>query len=798
MASANRKPEPSGLSSGPTVARSDWTSPLSAEEFVRLADNLPFVVDRIGRDRRHIFVNSTLTRFTGKQPSEVIGKTNEELGTPPELAQRWNAAIDAALGGTEAQVFFEWPAPDGPRHFVARVIPERAEDGSIDSVLCLSRDITEERKTEVQRTKLLEALAAERAELRITNERFRLALQGSPVSVFEHDRDLRFTWLHNPDPVLELDIATVLGKRDSDFLEHEEDAAAAMAIKQQVLESGVARRQEIRVRARGVDHYYDLLVEPLRAPDGQVTGLMGTTVDITERKITEAERTELLRKADRLLEQVYAERATLNVLIQHLPVAASVYAPPDFRIEIVNEAYQAIVPGREIVGKTLAEAFPDLPMDSTREHLLEVCRLKKPRVRSEYPVLLRGPDGNVEQRYFTSTFQPLFDDSGQVSRIVATSLDVTQEVRARAAIAESAERLRVILDEMPLGVVVRHAQTCEVILRNKASTQILGLDVTGPERGSQSQMSDAPYSDGRLLDDQAFRSAMLTGEAVRNRLVRFRRAGAAADVVIRSSAVPIRGDRDVTLVISVFDDITEEHRLQAEHEQTARFAETFLGILGHDLRNPLNSILLASALLEQGRVDAGDLRRIRQIASSARRMARMVNQLLDLTRARLAGGIPVERRPVDLVAVITAVLDEIATSNPGAMFQNDLPFGMKGEWDGDQLAQVVSNLVGNAVEHGDPTRAIGVTLVGPGDTAIFSVHSFGTPIPEDMLPLLFDPFRRVSPSSSAKRKGLGLGLYITREIVTAHGGDVSVTSSAEDGTTFTVTLPRHGPASRGG
>jgi len=666
MASANRKPETSGVSTGPTVARSDWTRTFSAEEFDRLADSLPFVVARIGRDRRHLFVNSELTRFTGKLPSEVIGKTNEELGTPPELAQRWNAAIDAALAGTEGQVFFEWPAPDGVRLLVGRLIPERAEDGSIDSVLCFTRDITDERRAESQRTQLLEALAAERAELRLANE------------------------------------------------------------------------------------------------------------------------------------QVRAERATLNALIQHLPVAASVYAPPDFRIEIINEAYQEIVPGRDIVGKTLGEAFPDLPMDSTREHLSEVCRLKKPSVRREYSVLLRGPDGQQEERYFTSTFQPLFDDSGEVSRIVATSLDVTQEVRARAEIAESAERLRVILDEMPLGVVVRHARTGEVILRNKASTQVLGLDVTGVEREGPSQMFDAPYDDGRLLDERAFRRVMLTGEAVRNQLVRFRPAGASSDVVLRSSAVPIRGNGDVALVVSVFDDITEEHRLQAEHEQTARFAETFLGILGHDLRNPLNSIILASALLEQGRSDPGDLRRIRQIASSGRRMARMVNQLLDLTRARLAGGMPIKRKPVDLVAVITAVLDEIATSNPGVTFQNDLPFEMRGEWDGDQLAQVASNLLGNAVEHGDPSRAIGVTLLDGGDTAIFGVHSYGSPIPEDMLLLLFDPFRRGSPPSSAKRKGLGLGLYITREIVKAHGGEVGVTSSAEDGTTFTVTLPRRGPALRSG
>ncbi len=917
--------------------RSEITTKLSADEFVRLADNIPFVVARIGRDRRHRFVNGAITRFTGKLPSETIGKTNEELGTPPEIAARWNSAIDEALAGTEGQVVFDWLTPDGPRVFVGRVIPERSADGSIDSVLCITRDITPERKAEAERARLLEELEAERAELRLANRRFRLALQGSPVSLFEQDRDLRFTWLHNPDPSLELTIEGVLGTRDSDFFENAEDAAVTMAIKREVLESGVGRRREVRLRARGADHYYELLVEPLRAADGQVTGVTCASVNITERKRMEAERAEFLRKAleDRiraeelaealaektrlleavlenaplgivildapkgrvalknrafeevwggrapesvdefaqcriwkedgtpwaadqstltlalhgvtstqnvrlqrpdgterwlhvaagpvrddsgqifaavllfediseqveltaarvqLLKQVSEERATLNALIHQLPVAASVYAPPDFRIEMINEAYQAFVPGRDIVGKTVGDAFPDLPMESTRHILSEVRRLKEPIVRREYAVLLKGPDGQVEERYFTSTFRPLLDDAGQVSRVVATSVDVTQEVRARAAIAESAERLRVILDEMPLGVVVRHAITGDVVLRNKASTEILGLDVTGLERGGPWRALDARHPDGRALerDDHAFRRAMRTGEAVRNQLVRFRHADG-NEVVVRSSAALIGGDQTGGLVVSVFDDVTEEHRLLSEREQTARLAEMFVGILGHDLRAPLNVVTLAVSLLEhQGRLEAGDLKRVRQIGSSARRMTRMVEQLLDLTRARLAGGIPVERKPADLVVVIAAVLDELATANPGVTFHNDLPIEMTGEWDADRLAQVASNLLGNAIEHGDPARPIEISLESAGDTAIFAVHSKGPQIPEDLLPLLFDPFRRGVPSSSATSKGLGLGLYITREIVKAHGGDVRVTSSAEGGTTFVVMLPRFG------
>jgi signal transduction histidine kinase len=169
-------------------------------------------------------------------------------------------------------------------------------------------------------------------------------------------------------------------------------------------------------------------------------------------------------------------------------------------------------------------------------------------------------------------------------------------------------------------------------------------------------------------------------------------------------------------------------------------------------------------------------------------MVRMVDQLLDLTRARLAGGVPIARRTTDLVAVVAAVLDELASAHPGVMLCVDLPREMVGEWDGDRLAQVAANLVGNAIEHGDRTRPIRIVLGGGDSTAVLTVQNEGPPIPEDILPLLFDPFRAGRLAASRRGKGLGLGLYITREIVVAHGGTITVRSAAE--TTFEVTLPR--------
>ena len=231
--------------------------------------------------------------------------------------------------------------------------------------------------------------------------------------------------------------------------------------------------------------------------------------------------------------------------------------------------------------------------------------------------------------------------------------------------------------------------------------------------------------------------------------------------------------------------VAEEHRRRDAEEQ-ARFAETFVGMLGHDLRNPLNAILMTTQLLK--RQGHGETAAVNRILSSARRMSNMVGQLLDLTRSRIAGGIQIDRKRTDLVALVSEVVDETRRAYPGRVIgwagAGEAPAAV----DRDRLAQVVSNLVGNALEHGDPAKPVTVTLSPNPAGAVLTVHNDGPPIPADLLPVLFEPFRRTA-TRGERSKGLGLGLFITEQIVVAHGGRVEVSSAAGRGTTFRVVLP---------
>lgn len=226
-----------------------------------------------------------------------------------------------------------------------------------------------------------------------------------------------------------------------------------------------------------------------------------------------------------------------------------------------------------------------------------------------------------------------------------------------------------------------------------------------------------------------------------------------------------------------------------ELEETVRFNQVFTAILGHDLRNPLAAIM-SSAYVAERRDSEGKLAKpLSRILKSGSRMARMIDQLLDFTRARLGAGIPVELRVVDLRALIETAVEELQGANPETQFHVHTEGELHGVWDGDRLCQVFSNLLGNAVDHGIGSEGVRIRVDAPSrDRVRVSVHNAGL-IPRELLPRIFEPMVEASRRRE-RSSGLGLGLFISREITRAHGGTIEAHSSEADGTTFIVTLPR--------
>jgi signal transduction histidine kinase len=244
--------------------------------------------------------------------------------------------------------------------------------------------------------------------------------------------------------------------------------------------------------------------------------------------------------------------------------------------------------------------------------------------------------------------------------------------------------------------------------------------------------------------------------------------------------------------------VEEELRASVKREQAAReqaeasdaYKEMLLGILGHDLRNPLNTILTTAQLMTiRGELAPDDRKHLQRMATSAVRMSRMIEQLLDATQGRLADGIPVNRsQPHDLVPIVKKIVEELRAAHPEGRIEVRAPGPCLVHLDPDRFEQVVSNLVGNALSYGDPARTVTVAVALCEGEIRLSVHNFGPPIDPALLPSLFDPFKR--RQGYDRVKGLGLGLYIADRIVSAHAGRIEVQSTLDAGTHFEVILPR--------
>ena len=248
---------------------------------------------------------------------------------------------------------------------------------------------------------------------------------------------------------------------------------------------------------------------------------------------------------------------------------------------------------------------------------------------------------------------------------------------------------------------------------------------------------------------------------------------------------------------------------QALAESVARYEfmvkqtqNMFLAILGHDLRNPLGTVVSGSSFLMQALdIPPKYILVATRMFNSARRMSKLINDLLDFTRTHLGPGIPIRVRQGSLAAVCEEVVNELRTSHPEQLIDLTMPSHLDAIFDEGRMAQVLSNLIGNAIQYGRLETPVRVSMRASGADVIIDVNNQGTPVATEKLAAVFDPMVRIAAGAHAadgdsassnyiERTSLGIGLYISRQIVQAHGGTISLVSTQAEGTTFTVTMPR--------
>jgi sigma-B regulation protein RsbU (phosphoserine phosphatase) len=370
-----------------------------------------------------------------------------------------------------------------------------------------------------------------------------------------------------------------------------------------------------------------------------------------------------------------------------------------------------------------------------------------------------------------------------------------ERARVEQALRRSEARSRALLAALAEGIAFQDPQG-RFLEINAAAASLLGRTREQLLDHAQLCLPGAVVSeDGSTCapQQQPMAVALRTGRSQVGRVLGIQRPdGSLVWLSVNSQPLFDNDGHTPAGVVSSFFDITER-------KQHAELEQQLIGIVSHDLRTPLSAISYTAQalLLREAELDERMARAMHRIQTNVDRATRLVSDLLDFTQVRLGSGIPLAPDTTDLHELTRNTLGELQTARNERKLVFEQHGDAAGIWDADRLVQVIQNLVTNALSYSPPGSTVRVCTRGEPDAVLLEIHNFGPPIPPELLPSIFNAMQRGREHGEGAKRSVGLGLFIVYHIVRAHDGSVSVSSSAEEGTTFTVRLPRQPVAQQG-
>jgi PAS domain S-box-containing protein len=626
------------------------------------------------------------------------------------------------------------------------------------------------------------------AALKESQRQLSLALEAARMGAF--DRDLASDTLTITPASAELlglpPGTTALTVRDVAALVHPDDLERHRAAFREAVAQGAEYHSEYRV-VRPSDGRVVWLEERGRTTREPATGqarVTGVHWDVTARKDTEAalQRSEAqAREAAALAER---ERRMLDAVLEAVPAGIIV---ADARGGLLREnAANARLwgPSPQASGVEEYRQWKAWWADGSPRHGQPLAPREWAMARALGGEAVPGDviaiepfDAPGTRRVVVNSGAPIRDAAGAIVGAVVAQADVT-------ALKESEARLQAILDGSPSIIFVKDLEGryqlvnrafCQVW--QKRPEEVLGR-TDGELTASPELAAQWKENDRQVLERQepviAEERADVPG-------------GGSLYLSVKFALRTLEGQPYA--VCGMSSDVTELRRVERERERLVELQEQMMGIVSHDVRSPLAALLMSAQALRRQPLEGPSRKVAERIERSARRVEQVVRLMLDFTRTRLGVAIPVEKRPVDLQEIASRVAEELQTARPErqVVLAGEPALG---EGDPDRLFQALANLMENAFKYGEPGRPVTVTTREEREALVVEVHNWGEPIPEALQPRLFEPFSRGPQTEETVKISLGLGLYIVCQLVQAHGGGVSVRSTREEGTTFTLRLPR--------
>jgi phosphoserine phosphatase RsbU/P len=363
---------------------------------------------------------------------------------------------------------------------------------------------------------------------------------------------------------------------------------------------------------------------------------------------------------------------------------------------------------------------------------------------------------------------------------------LTAQLVLQSELRRAGVRLKIALETADLHVWHIDGITGQVSFEDRFAL-LLGYAEPRPISGEEFLALVEPADRDQLT--RASAEAMNPASGIYRCVYRINGTDGIQRAVLSSGRAQFAADGRCEYFTGVLQDITEQRQQQAEAESRALFAEQMVGIASHDLRNPLQGIFLAAEMLSAQSEPEKHARIVEGVRKAAARATRLVTELLDFTQARIGRGLSVVIKPIYLDAVLADCASELTLAFPDRelLYRCDIPPATVCNADADRVHQMVGNLVSNAMTYGAKNKPVNLSLETAVNGIALVVHNQGPPIPPEMIPTLFEPLTRGVETHSEKRS-IGLGLFIVREIAKAHHAEVTVSSSAGQGTSFTVTF----------
>jgi PAS domain S-box-containing protein len=482
------------------------------------------------------------------------------------------------------------------------------------------------------------------------------------------------------------------------------------------------------------------------------------------------------------------EREHLRSLFNQAPGFVAVLMGPKHVFEMVNEAYYQLVGHRELVGKAVWEALPEVAGQGYEEFLDMVYRTGEQWETRARPIAVqRVPGGPIEQRYIDLVYQPYRNHHGETIGIFAQGYDVTETVEAQQAKRESEQRLRDGMDAAKMVVWDWDLETGELEQSDNTLT-VLGFSPTRMDAAAA-----FIHPEDREQIAHAHREA-LAGKGAYQAIVRFTRPDNRKLIWLDSRGrVQYDADGRPVRIRGVTVDVTERYQAEFELREANRKKDEFLAMLAHELRNPLAPISTAAEMLRMtAHSDPRTKRASEVIGRQVRHMTALVDDLLDVSRVT-RGLVELEMEPVDIKAAVASAVEQVrplleARNHSLTMRTGSAVALVRG--DRTRLVQVIANLLNNAAKYTPQGGEITLALdVADGRVRVCVIDN-GIGIDDALLPHVFELFTQAERTPDRAQGGLGIGLALVRTIVALHGGEVLAHSDgAGRGSRFTVTLP---------